>query len=53
MKEELIEQWELYNDFLNKLVDEEKIGYTYLDSYKTFDSFMVWLATGRLSNGIR
>lgn len=53
MNKELIEQWELYQEFLNDLFDRGELGASYIDDYKNWNEFMVWLQTGRLSNGIK
>ncbi len=51
--QELIEKWELYNEFLDKLVDENKLGFTNKEQYLNFNDFMIWLQSGRLNSGIK
>jgi hypothetical protein len=53
MKEELIEQWQFYNEFLDKLVDEMKLGFTKREQHLNFHDFMIWLETGRLNTGVK
>ena len=53
MKDELVTQWQFYKEFLERLVDERKIGYSYKDDYLNFRDFMVWLEAGCLNNGIK
>ena len=49
MKEELIEHWQFYQEFLDRLVDENKLGFTYRKGLLNFNDFMFWLQTGRLN----
>lgn len=53
MKEELIEQWNLYKEFLDRLLDEDKIIWANHQNYQNFNDFMIWLESGRLNNGIK
>lgn len=50
---ELVEQWEDYKDFLNRLIGENKLGYSYYDSLLNFRDFMIWVETGRLKDGTK
>lgn len=47
--ENLLEQWQLYKEVVDKYVVENN-QYTYSDRYLNFVDFMYWFETGSINN---
>jgi hypothetical protein len=52
MKKELIEQWQLYKEALDEMIEEKQL-FTHRERWLTFPHFMVWLESGRFDNGYK